>query len=1107
MHSLKQKDASKFGLGKLSAEIYFTSFAEAARESAKQSALRGQLHHIRKAFDALKIDGVLCVDGRPTVFFKNFHQPLSRAEINEEQRRCWNQGVATVFVLRDPHRVYLFSGLVPPNRHAREAITEHEALIRDFQWSADVLSQQRLVESIASGHFYRENQRKFFEEARTVDHFLVKMLGDLAGKLNTSGRPEDLKHVHAFLARLVFTCYLIDRGIIHLSDYGFIRKKGVEKLLHLLESYTSEEAIDLLFGKLFSELKREFNGSTFEGDTGEERRIIGSRQIDLLRSFFKGEDLHSDQTNLGFWAFDFSVIPVETISAIYEKFLESEDIRGKNDKGAFYTPRHLAELVVAETVDQCPSLLGKRFLDPSCGSGIFLVILFNRLAEEWMIENPGASVAEQIQELPKLFANLRGVDVNATACRITCFSLYIALLDQFQPRDLNRLKTEAGLGKRRPLLPELLVSSGKLVDSVELPTVVEGNYFDSKLPLDGKFDFIVGNPPWVSRKKSDPHVTSWMNSGACPVKGKSAVLSQDQIALAFLWKVPGDLAPNGTASLLLPSQLILNKTDEFQGEWFRRFAVSRLLHLADFRRFLFENAIRPCFVLRFHREEPSLSGTIEYIVPKVTRSDPRTGLIVANAEDRKFVRLADLLASAARDEASLIWKTQLWGTHIDLKLIEALSSFQRLGDHAGTPKQRKRWVKRQGFQPWFNAGYEQAPETYGDPKPIHGSLDDPFIKTKELPEFFLHPRECSTLRKRLESLVCKEPKDVPREERKSSLDGFRRSPQGAFIPPMVLVNKGFTRFAFVNFKVFYQHSLIGIHGPASDSDLLLFLVVYLRSKLARYFQFHTASSIATERPEVQVYELLRLPFPIPSEESFDVKGAELILNEVASKVRAAGDSLERLILERESGQLRLSGREFPQLRTELTSRLDKELDSLVYRYFGLNEDEIAVVEDTIRISDESDTPAHPYESIPTLKQTEDKDRDAFAKCLCDSLNRWAKIGLPKGKTPPSYFTAEHAVLPESGLALMLLKRSPRELRAKKANITLELRDAVENVMEESRTERGAFSYRRNIIHFAADAIYIIRPDLLGQWTRTAALNTAEAIYGSIVAAKTEPIRK
>ncbi|WP_367874280.1 class I SAM-dependent DNA methyltransferase [Luteolibacter sp. Populi] len=1090
----------------MSSEIYFTSFEEAARESAKQPVMRGQLHHIRKAFDALEVDGILCVDGRPTVYFKDFPKPLSRAAVNEEQRRCWNQGTATVLVLRDPQTVYLLSGLIPPNRDEDEPIGDHAALIRDFKWSANVLGQHRLVESIASGYYYREHQEKFFEKAQTVDHFLVAMLGELAGKLNTSGERADLKHIHAFLGRLIFACYLIDRKIISLADYDFIRKKDVRNLAQFLESCPASEAVELLFEKLFPALKKEFNGSTFEGHFEEERKIIGAGKVDLLLSFFKGEDMNSAQMNLAFWVFDFSVIPVETISAIYEKFLESEDLQGKNEKGAFYTPRHLAELVVAETVDQCPSLLGKRFLDPSCGSGIFLVILFNRLAEEWMIENPDASFAEQIRELPKLFGNLRGVDVNATACRITCFSLYIALLDQFLPRDLKRLKTEAGLGKRRPLLPELLVAAGKR-KSIEFPTVVEGNYFDPQLRIDGKFDFIVGNPPWVSRKGSSGEVAAWMKSAACPVKGKSSALTQDQIALAFLWKVPGDLAENGTASLLLPSQLILNKSDSFQSEWFRRFSVSRLLQLADFRRFLFENAIRPCFVLRFHSAEPKLSDTMEYIVPKVTRNDPRTGLIVANAEDRKFVRLEELLAAAGRKEASLVWKTRLWGTHCDLKLIDCLSTLPKLGDHAGTPKQGKRWVKRQGFQPWCQAGYDASPETYGEPKQIGGSLDDPFVKTEALPEFFLEPGECSTLRERLSSLICKEPKSAPEKDREASLEGFRRRPSGAFNPPMVLVNNGFTRFAYVDFKVFYQDSLTGIQGKANDMDLLLFLVALLRSKLARYYLFHTSSYLGIERDKVEVHELLRLPFPIIGENGFDDKDARGAFDSIVSKTRATKQRLESLAMEKNSGVLQLRGGDYQELREEMISQLEEEIEPQIYRYFGLSEDDVSLVEDTFFVSNKSYTPVHPYDSLPTLAETKEGDRNAFAASLCGSLNRWIQMGSMKNRRQSQFFAAEHVCLPNSGLAVMILRRSLREATPKKAIITPELTEAVEGVMRESSTERGAFSFRRNILHFGKDAIYIVRPDLLVHWTRTAGLNTAEAIYGSIVSAKTKPIKK
>ena len=41
----------------------------------------------------------------------------------------------------------------------------------------------------------------------------------------------------------------------------------------------------------------------------------------------------------------------------------------------------------------------------------------------------------------------------------------------------------------------------------------------------------------------------------------------------------------------------------------------------------------------------------------------------------------------------------------------------------------------------------------------------------------------------------------------------------------------------------------------------------------------------------------------------------------------------------------------------------------------------------------------------------------------------------------------------------------------------------------------------HLIHAERDRIYILKPDLLGQWTRTAALNDAEEIYQAIVLSK------
>jgi type I restriction-modification system DNA methylase subunit len=87
-----------------------------------------------------------------------------------------------------------------------------------------------------------------------------------------------------------------------------------------------------------------------------------------------------------------------------------------------------------------PSLLGRRCLDPACGSGIFLVGLFNRMAEEWKQANTEARNDRRARELRKVLCSLYGVDINPTACRITAFSLYLAYLDQLSPRDIQELQ-------------------------------------------------------------------------------------------------------------------------------------------------------------------------------------------------------------------------------------------------------------------------------------------------------------------------------------------------------------------------------------------------------------------------------------------------------------------------------------------------------------------------------------------------------------------------------------------------------------------------------------------------------------------------------------------
>jgi hypothetical protein len=49
-------------------------------------------------------------------------------------------------------------------------------------------------------------------------------------------------------------------------------------------------------------------------------------------------------------------------------------------------------------------------------------------------------------------------------------------------------------------------------------------------------------------------------------------------------------------------------------------------------------------------------------------------------------------------------------------------------------------------------------------------------------------------------------------------------------------------------------------------------------------------------------------------------------------------------------------------------------------------------------------------------------------------------------------------------------------------------------------KKGALLYERDILFFQGQQIHIVRPNVLLNWTRTAALNDAARIYGDIALA-------
>ncbi len=1055
-------------------------------------------HLLLRAWTELELDGVLVVRGIPTVYLREDDHELSPAEVHVLQCRLWNQGVATLLVLLDCKKTRIFSGMVPPRLLTQEQSRGDaplDSFVEELNLAAQALRAHRadaihayetFCRQVASGQFYRRHNSnakgavKKFDPREMVDAYLLDQLAAVRNELTHGKNKLDVETAHAFLGRLLFTCYLVDRGIVVLSEAKYFPNQSWQTLQEVLNG-GDDEVFDRLYKRLFPQLKRDFNGSMFD-DAGieAEREAVSSAHLKTVRDFFAGHDIGKNQRTLGFWAYDFSFIPVETISAIYENFLENESVTEKREDGAYYTPRFLAEMTIDVALEGRGPLTGRRFLDASCGSGIFLVLLFNRLAAEWSSKyehKKSASYQAKDKALRLALASLRGVDKNATACRVACFSLYLAFLDRFTPRDIRTYIQQSETNK----LPNLLRFEDGRARKPDLPVIWHGDFFPlAKAWVEEKgerFDYIVGNPPWAGRGKK-------------------------QIAHDFMAQTPSLLSQDGKAALLLPTKVFFNKTDAFQGDWLRTVTLEKVVQLADYSFILFTHALCPCLIARFNPAPPIVERhTVEYLTPKVARVDLRQGAIPIAPSDRKELPLRMLLGAVEKKAATMAWKSHFWGTARDIKFLQHLFALPKLGDFVDQLSQTRGsrshpWAGGQGCKPW-KLNSARTPDRQLRPFNESGdkwSATDSLVTPRHIEgQTFLPQSVCGTVRKHFSA------------ENYSVTELYSKPPKALFTPPLVLFNQGFSDATFFDFTVRFQHSLQSIAGPERDTDKLLFLAAYLRSRLARYFAFHTSANIGMERDKVHFDEVLCLPFYLPGDPEAASPKAATLLRQVVSKLRGLQarmtESAEKLadqlnpksftLLHSDQGDAEDERKKWLADWAKRTMKVQEEVEPLLYDYFGLIDQERALVEDTANIFDKSDTPGTLDTPIPTLEPLDAEGLGPYAETVVNTLREWSrekKLALQ----------ASAGVNTELGLAVLTVGQAKSPSAFRTVLLGKELAEAVRRIEDAATTTNGSLVYLRDETWwFDGPRIFIAKPALRGRWTRTAALNDSADLYSAI----------
>lgn len=1038
---------------------------------------RSHGHVLRRLFedqehDGLEIDAVLCIDNRPTLCVKD-SRGLSPTAIEDLRRQLWNLGATTLLVVETKRDVQVFSTMVRPRKSDREGRGAQlsSETIRDLEATALALELKQLVRRIETGAIYREH-KPLLDQQGSVNRQLLSNLKDARDLIVSEKSKDEYRRAHTFIGRFLFACYLLDRGII---GPPYLRKLNLPEATDMGSLLDSVADRPQTLESLFRSLQRDFNGSLF-GDSVDDYGIK-DRDVDCLRRFLSGEDLRTGQQSL-FKLYDFAFIPVELISSIYEEFLgaeaEVEEDRekrrgqrshGQRSQGAYYTPPRLAELTIDIATEGWDTLLDKRCMDPACGSGLFLVILFIRMAEEWRKRNPGASTRCRYDELMRLLSeNLRGIDIQPTACLVTCFSLYLAFLDQMEPKEITELR-EALEQTQRKLLPRILWEREKpRPKSPHLPTVRTFDFF--MLPAQKDCHLVIGNPPWVSRKDA-PLAERWLFSkdsnpylnAVSDAEQRRTLFPARELASVFMWKAGLHLLPQGRVCQVLPSRVFLsNNTNRFQAMWLQHHRLETMWLLADWSFILFRTADCPCFIGRYHpRQDGEPFGRFEFVTPKVELLDPREALIPILPEDQKSLLESEIISAARSNGAAAFWKMHHWGTPRDRRFIERLMQMPRLKRLAKRPPRKSDSASRRRKRMWFKGqGFRGATDSTVEPGKIFWKETDPFLAADApVLDLILLREDCSP---------------IGEQYKAEGLDRVR-SPL-IYKEPLLLINKACTKFLFSDFDVLFKDDFLSICAPKQEENELLFLTSVLSSPLAQYFLFHTTANIGVERDIARVKEILESPFPLPEDMS-DPERAESILRSCAQRLRKLRDELPKATTLSHAESLVRATRE--------------DLHEFVYDYFEICEWERQLIEDTVSVFRPSSTPGSlESEGLTTAHASKPMHRREYAETLAKTFRGWSRT--------KKHLWTEGSIATKTGLGFVTLGIGDSAKRYSESSAEDRVSRLLDRLREVTAINKTTiFQHLRGFVAYEPDRVHILKPLNRRHWTRTAALNDADEI--------------
>ncbi len=417
--------------------------------------------------------------------------------------------------------------------------------------------------------------------------------------------------VQRIIDRLIFIRNTEDRGLESEELRSKLREWSGSERGHLLNQ----------LNKLYSRYDDDYDSRLFEHSLCDELSI----DDDILEEVITG--LYESKDKL--YRYDFSLISADILGNIYEQYLgrilkkvgktnklEASKAKRKSE-GIYYTPTYIVEYIVKNTLGEYikthseKDIENVKILDPACGSGSFLLKAYDTLENYW--KEKGKLDQSKLEERGSYSKkvdiarnNIFGVDLDEKAVEIA---------------QLNLLLKIAEKRKRLPELRNNIKCGNSLIDDPKVASDKAFNWDEefTEMTGSGGFDVVIGNPPYINIykiSKNKKEIEFYQRKFEIAYK-------KFDLYILFMEKSIKLIKDGGRFSFIVPDKwLYLPYGEKLRAFILQNCIIEKIVDLTKFK--VFKDAVNTPIIFILRKEKNNIKrdkNKIQIILPKENAED------------------------------------------------------------------------------------------------------------------------------------------------------------------------------------------------------------------------------------------------------------------------------------------------------------------------------------------------------------------------------------------------------------------------------------------------------------------------------------------------------